>query len=537
MKHVKLLDCTLRDGAYLLNKNFGENNILGIISGLVKAKIDIIEVGFFQDTETGTGKTVYKNSKEVKKYIPKDKNGCLFTVLSDYSRYTLDNLDNCDPKSIDGIRECFKKDERFKALENCKKIKEKGYKLFVQPVDILGYTDEELLDLIKLVNEIEPYCFSIVDTFGSMYQEDLHRIFEIINHNLVSTCRIGFHSHNNMQLSNSLSQEFARMTFGKRDVIIDGTISGMGRGAGNTPTELIAQYLNTKWEYNYDMDSLLDIIDDYMDNIRTKCNWGYNTEYFIAGAYGCHVDNIQYLANKSSIHSKDMRYILNQVGSIARKKAIHNLLEETYLKYMSSDIDDAKTIKRLQQELQGKDILILSPGYSIKEEHKKIQNFINQYRPTIISISFIPENINIDYVYISNTRRYSSLEKLESYNKNKIITSNIKNKATSDNEYIVSFSRLVKCGWEHLDNSTILLMRLLDLLNVKSINIAGFDGYDIGKENYATKDLELLKVKEDFKIINEDTAKMLRDYMETRKHKEPITLITKSRFSSCLKNK
>ena len=387
MKHVKLLDCTLRDGAYLLNKEFGDNNINGIISGLVKSKIDIIEVGFFQDKEMGPGKTVYKNSMEAKKYIPKNKEGCLFTVLTDYSRYTIDNLDERDPESIDAIRECFKKDERYQAMEVCKKIKEKGYEVFVQPVDILGYSDEELIELINMVNEFEPYSFSIVDTFGSMYQEDLKRVFEIINHNLVSSCKIGFHSHNNMQMSNALSQEFTRMTFGKREVVIDGTISGMGRGAGNTPTELIAQYLNSKWEYNYNIDSLLDIIDNYMDNIRTKCSWGYNTEYFIAGAYGCHVDNIQYLLQKNSMSSKDMRYILNQIGATSRKKYSRDLLEKTYIDYVSSEIDDKETIEELKNKLQGKDILIIAPGLSVKVENDKIVEFIREKKPIVISIN------------------------------------------------------------------------------------------------------------------------------------------------------
>ena len=530
MKHVKLLDCTLRDGAYLVDKKFGEHNIHGIISGLVKAKIDIIEIGFMQDLETGVGKTVYRNSKEAKKYVPKDKNGCLFTVLSDYSRYTIDSLDECDPDSIDAIRECFKKDERYKAIEVCKKIKEKGYKVFVQPVDILGYTDEELLELISLVNEFEPYSFSIVDTFGSMYQEDLHRIFEIVNHNLVSTCKIGFHSHNNMQLSNALSQEFTRMTFGKRDVVIDGTICGMGRGAGNTPTELIAEYLNDKWEYNYDMDALLDLIDDYMDNIKTKCKWGYSTEYFLAGVYGTHVDNIQYLSKKSSIRSKSMRYILNQIDSKYRKKYVQDILEKTYVDYIKSDIDDEDSINDLKEKLESKDILIVAPGSSIKKESIKISNYINDKKPIVISVGFIPDDIDVDYVYMSNTRRYSYWKNQENYqNKNKIITSNIKHER-KNNEYIVSFSKLIKCGWKHLDNSTILLLRLLDNLNIASITLAGFDGYDYIGDNYASEKLELLKVKEDFKEINEDTAKMLRDYIETRKNNIPLKFITTSRF-------
>ena len=81
--------------------------------------------------------------------MPDNKNGCEFTVLADYSRFSVNNLDKCDGSSIDVVRECFFKHERFDALDACRVIKEKGYKLFVQPVDILGYTDLELIEFIR----------------------------------------------------------------------------------------------------------------------------------------------------------------------------------------------------------------------------------------------------------------------------------------------------------------------------------------------------------------------------------------------------
>ena len=180
MNHAMLLDCTLRDGAYLIEKKFGDNNIRGIISGLVKAGIDCIEIGFLQDDGFGDGKTVFMNAVDASRFIPENKKDSIFTVLADYSRYSIDNLEDNTGNSFDAVRECFFKAERYDAIENCKKIKEKGYLCFVQPVDILGYTDTELIELLELVNEVEPYCFSIVDTFGSMYQDDLHRVFELI---------------------------------------------------------------------------------------------------------------------------------------------------------------------------------------------------------------------------------------------------------------------------------------------------------------------------------------------------------------------
>ena len=402
MNHAMLLDCTLRDGAYLVDKKFGDNNIHGIIDGLVKARIDCIEIGFFQNDGFGEGKTVFFNSSDAKRFIPDDKKGCMFTVLADYSRYSVENLDECTGNSIDAVRECFFKAERFDALENCKKIKEKGYKCFVQPVDILGYSDIELIEFLNLVNEVEPYCLSIVDTFGSMYQEDLHRIFEIINHNLVSTCKVGFHSHNNMQMSNALSQEFVRMTYGKRRIVVDGTISGMGRGAGNTPTELIAQYMVSNLGYNYDIDALLDVIDDYMDNIKARCSWGYSTPYFVAGCYSAHVNNIAYLTQKNSIRSKDIRYILNKIGTIPRKRYDYDLLEKTYFDYLTSDIDDKAVMDKLSFELNGKDVLLLVPGRTVVENKDRIEWFISDKHPVVISINFIHNDISSDYIYMED---------------------------------------------------------------------------------------------------------------------------------------
>lgn len=535
---VKLLDCTLRDGAYLIDKQFGDTNIKGIISGLVKTGIDCIEIGFLQDDGFGDGKTVFKNSADARRFIPKNKNGSIFTVLADYSRYSIDNLDDYTGDSFDAVRECFFKAERFDAIENCRKIKEKGYLYFVQPVDILGYTDNELIELLQLVNEVEPYCFSIVDTFGSMYQDDLHRVFELIHHNLVSTCKIGFHSHNNMQLSNALSQELVRISYGKREVVVDGTISGMGRGAGNTPTELIAQFLVSQMEYSYDMDSLLDIIDDYMGSIRSRCFWGYTTPYFLAGCYSAHVNNIAYLTKKNSIKNRDIRYILNKIGSVKRKRYDYELLEKTYLKYLESDIDDEPGFRKLDALLNGRKVLLLVPGWSAEAEKTSICAYIDKNNPVVISINFFHKDIKSDYVYMSNWKRYNYWINDSRFTaQKKIIASNILQKSESDNEIIVSFNRLIKCGWEHIDNSTLMLLRLLDKFHLKSIAIAGFDGYKYGGNgslNYAATDLELSEVGEDAASLNKEITEMLIDFMRTREQCYEISFITPSRFEKCI---
>ena len=424
---------------------------------------------------------------------------------------------------------------RDRALEVCKDIKHKGYKLFVQPVDIMGYTDKELIEFLELVNELEPYCISIVDTFGSMYQEDLHRVFEIINHNLIDTCKIGFHSHNNMQLSNALSQEFIRMTVGKREVIIDGTISGMGRGAGNTPTELIAQYMGSKLGYPYDMDVLLDLIDTYMDGIRNRCTWGYTTQYFVAGCYSAHVNNISYLSKKNSIRSKDIRYILNRIGTDARKRYDYDLLDKTYLELLSSDVDDLDTMEELRCEMKNRSILILAPGSTITTHATAIQTYIDRYKPIVISVNFVSDDFQADYIYMSNTKRYRYWKTNNKFaSADKIITSNLLEHSLDEHTKIVSFIKLIKCGWECMDNSCIMLLRLLDNLGVDDVSFAGFDGYDPNGHqelNYVSQDMELSSVKVDSQKINKEITEMLIDFVNSRRNQNMrIHFVTPSRF-------
>ncbi len=535
---AKLLDCTLRDGAYLIDKKFGEETIHGMIHGLLDANVDIIEIGFLQDEGFGKGKTVYLNGADAAKFVPENKKETMFTVLADYSRYSINNLDEYTGKSFDAVRACFFKKERKDVINFCKTIKEKGYKVFIQPVDILGYTDKEIIDLIEDINLIEPYCFSIVDTFGSMYVEDLQRVFSLIDHNLVSTSRIGFHSHNNMQMSNALSQEFLRMSYGLRDVVVDTTVSGMGRGAGNTPTELVAEYMVKKLGYSYDIDALLDIIDNYMDNIRTKCNWGYSTSFFIAGCYSAHVNNIDYLTKKSSIRSKDIRYILNKIGAIPRKRYHYDLLEETYINYLDSEIDDKKDVEKLKQMLSRKNVVILAPGKSLEEEKETVKRYINSLeKPVVISINFLPEDCDIDYVYVGNVRRYSYWKENEKFKKaKKIFVSNI-TKDVSEYDYLISFNRLNKCGWEYMENSTIMLIRLLDQLNISSLGIAGMDGYitnTIKHTNYANESLELSNVKENPEQLNKEISEMLEDFLYTKESDMRIEFVTTSKFSYIL---
>ena len=115
--------------------------------------------------------------------------------MIDYGTCSLSNLQPCNESILDGIRVIFKKDKRKEAVEYCAKVKALGYKVFVQLVSITSYNDEELQDLIKLANDIEPYAVSMVDTYGLLQKDSLLHYFYMLDEGLKENISLGYHSH------------------------------------------------------------------------------------------------------------------------------------------------------------------------------------------------------------------------------------------------------------------------------------------------------------------------------------------------------
>ena len=232
MKSVKLLDCTLRDGGYVNNWEFGIENIKTVIHQLTAANIEIIECGFLTLDMHNDNFTLFGNINLIGKYLPDQKNGAMYVAMINCGELDVSNIPLCRETKLDGLRLAFHKKDIVKAIKDCAILIEKGYKLFVQPMVSLSYTDIEFIELIEMVNKQNPFAFYIVDSFGVMNGSDLMRLFTLTDHNLKETISIGYHSHNNLQMAFSNSQQLIQRN-SRRNIILDSSIMGMGRGAGN----------------------------------------------------------------------------------------------------------------------------------------------------------------------------------------------------------------------------------------------------------------------------------------------------------------
>lgn len=486
MTNIKLLDCTLRDGGYINDWNFGFHTTRDIIKKLVDSRVDYVEVGFLRDCTYDKEHALYNCCKEMEAILPpKDKRGnTKFTAMALHNKYDINKLELYDGKTIDAIRVTFHDYDIDEGLAFVRKAKEKGYQVFCNPINIMGYSDEMILQLLKKVNEIQPYAFSIVDTFGSMMKSDLQRIYSLIEHNLDPSIVVGLHLHENLALSYSLAQEFIAMKSAERKAVIDGSMLGMGRVPGNLCLELIMDYMNRNQGGAYDTNPVLDGIDDHIVQLKQIEPWGYNTAYALSAKYNLHRNYAEFLLGKGRLRAKQINQILGSVENNKKTAYDEAYIEKLYESYQNHEVDDGVVLKELKERWENKEILILAPGASITDKKKEIDEYISKHHPIVISANFIPEQYVQDYVFCSNAMRYSAMEEKQDVEK-MLVTSNLLD-VCDERSQVLNYAELCFDDKGKCDNCVIMLMKLLIRIGIKEVSVAGFDGYKAGECNYAS---------------------------------------------------
>ena len=176
---------------------------------------------------------------------------------------------------------------------------------------ILTYSDNEIIDLIKQVNYFVPdaHALYIVDSFGQMKYGDCTRILKIIDQYLYKNIRIGFHGHNNLQLAYSNALELISNDI-NREIILDCSLNGMGKGAGNVPTELIMNYLNQNYNKSYNLKPIYKIINDVIEDFKKEFLWGYSINFLLSALNKCTPSYVNYFVNKCHIKAEELPNLL-----------------------------------------------------------------------------------------------------------------------------------------------------------------------------------------------------------------------------------
>lgn len=517
MKDISLLDCTLRDGGYVNDWKFGYANIVSIFERLVDSEVDMIEVGFLDERRPfDFDRSIFPDTKSADKlYGMLDKKKTLIVGMIDFGTCSIENLSPCADTCLDGIRVIFKKGKMYPAMEFCRKVKALGYKVFAQLVSVTSYTDEELLELVELVNDVKPYCISMVDTYGLMDGDLLLHLYQILNDHVAPEIKIGFHAHNNFQLAYSNVLAFLKYE-GEHDVVVDGTLYGMGKSAGNDPIELVAMTLNEKYGGSYNIDSMLEAISESVMDFYKLSPWGYKTFFYLCAKNQCHPNYLADYMKEENLSVSMLDKLLSTIEP-EEKKLLYDKKEsgDYYSRYVEEHCNDGKAVNDFLDFVGNRKVLLIGPGKNIRLQANRVRDFVASEHPAIISINYLPAEVISDCVFITNPKRYHDMTlslKEERYSGVKTLATTNVTCRNGAFDFVVNRAPLLEKDEKIIDNSFLMLIKFLHRIGIKKVYCAGFDGYSDSESNYTDPEMEYAFVKREAVHLNSHMKKSIAEY-------------------------
>ncbi len=518
-----ILDCTLRDGGYYNNWDFDPEIVNQYLESVASSKIDFVELGLRNFKKEGfLGAFAYTtecflnhiNLPEGPKYgVMIDAKTILDADMS------IENAINelfvpCDESKIDLVRVAghFNEVERSEAIIiNLKKL---GYMVGYNLMQAGGKTCKIIAEKAKIASKWKDLdVLYFADSLGNMDGKEVKRIITALRKNWDGA--LGIHTHNNMGkgLDNTI-------TALNEDVFwLDSTITGMGRGAGNTPTENLLSYLDNN-NSKYKPKDIYELVIRHFEPMQRKYGWGSNLLYFLGAKNEVHPTYIQNLLSNPHYGTEEVIGAIDYLSNLEGTTKYNGAVLDSALNFTKKEIG-VKGSKKIQGIFDNKDILIIANGPSTKRYASAVEIYIKNKKPTVISINtpkFINEKL-IDYYAISHNSKFLSEAKLYKNMRKPIILPKCRFTHSElkeiDGVKIIDYGLEVRkdCFLIHGTHSTIpyditsayILAGIMES-KVKSISVVGFDGY-----------------KQD-DLRQQEMVKLLNLYSSNTKFKEIISL-------------
>ena len=327
MKDIKIFDCTIRDGGYVNDWKFTDEQIIECYKACTKSNVEYMEIGFRN----------YKKKDLLEKYGPSffceeeylnriigDYQGCKIAVMVTINAFDISDFIPKEQSKISLVRVLMayhgsknKSDEildvkqLMDGVDQINQLSELGYEISFNIGRIDKMSNNQIYEVCKILSKTKIKYFTMADTYGSVDLDYIEKLVPYVtflfkdvfqNNNI----EIGFHAHDNC--SNATCKALHSLKFGA--TMIDSCALGYGRGSGNAKTELIMMDLNKNYGKEHDFINIMAFGDKYLINYK-EClnNLCYNIVYALASYFGCHVTYaIEIVEN---YEKKDIRDIYN----------------------------------------------------------------------------------------------------------------------------------------------------------------------------------------------------------------------------------
>jgi YrbI family 3-deoxy-D-manno-octulosonate 8-phosphate phosphatase len=339
---IELLDCTIRDGGYINNWNFTDEEVLDCYKAVSESGYNYFEIGFRtnKDLLSNKGKWCYSCDNDIDNICNKYK-GCKISVMVKIGTFNIEDFQDRKYTNIDLVRillprlgNRYNNDELIKSKNIIKNIIKLGYEICINLACGDKLFDDEIKDIVDIFIDLPLKCIYLADTYGGFDEDNLVIIInkfykEMKKHNKI--IKLGFHGHDNNQ--NSVSK--TKVAIDRGCLMIDSCINGLGRGAGNLKTELIILELNKKFSKNYNLLPILEYSDKYIlknDEYKNKnFIYGYHILYALSGYLSIHPDYINDLINDTELSLKDKYNKCFMIKEYCFKNNNYNYIKHLYI--------------------------------------------------------------------------------------------------------------------------------------------------------------------------------------------------------------
>lgn len=285
-KQVQLLDCTLRDGGLVNKSFFSIETARAVYAAVCRAGIDYIELGYRNSSSragaSGYGPLQFCREEDLRAVIRGiDNPGTKISLMQDAHKSRAGDLLSAAESAADLIRVASYLDDLPAAVELVNNASAKGYETSLNIMAVSRETPAALKAALRTVRrEAAADMIYLADSFGHFLIDDVRACYELFSRSKAAP-KLGMHFHNSRQ--HAFANTLAGIQFGAD--LVDCTILGIGRGAGNCPTELLIDCLDSP---RYRLEPLLDTASRLIAPLRQQFAWGYEIPYMLAGSRNVH---------------------------------------------------------------------------------------------------------------------------------------------------------------------------------------------------------------------------------------------------------
>ena len=271
MTNIEVLDCTLRDGSYLINFQFNMNDTYHIAKLLEQSGLKYIEVGHGLGLDAGDDKGSSLEDdidyiRAAKRAVTNSKIGVFFIP----GIGKIESIKQAVDAGLDFIRIGTNVTDYKQAEEAINTAKDLGLEVWLNLMKSYTASHAEWRIICEDLKAMKCDHLAVVDSSGGMLPQDVKTFCQIAKE--ITPFGIGFHGHDNMQLA--VANCLAAIEGGATTV--DGTLFGMGRSGGNASTEILAAILKREGiieSEKYDTELLIEIANEMIAPISRK-NFG-----------------------------------------------------------------------------------------------------------------------------------------------------------------------------------------------------------------------------------------------------------------------